>query len=115
MTLNNTNFKINIEEKMQTSIQQEEQVESKSNFMLKDGTQYFYKTKYQEALDIVLNLLEELPEEAKKGVAEVHFEDKNGNVAGRTGGTAITLFDFMAYDTETQKYILFHEVGYPNF
>lgn len=77
-----------------------------------DGTQFYYTEEYKEAFEIVLSMLQELPEEVKIGVAEIHFEGKNENIAGRTSGTTITLFDFMAYDTNIQKYILFHEVGH---
>ena len=77
-----------------------------------DGTMFYYKGNDQKAFDIVLNLLRELPENVKIGVAEIHFEGKNGNVAGRTGGTTITLYDFLSYDKETQRHILFHEVAH---
>lgn len=111
MAINNQ--KVNIEEIVKSpSIQQEQKVELGDFFAFYDGTMFYYKEKDQEAFDIVLNLLRELPENVKIGVAEIHFEGKNGNVAGRTGGTTITLYDFLSYDKETQRHILFHEVAH---
>jgi len=108
-----SNQKVNIEEIVKSpSIQQEEKVELRDFFSFYDGTMFYYKENDQEAFDIVLNLLRELPENVKIGVAEIHFEGKNGNVAGRTIGTTITLYDFLSYDKETQRHILFHEVAH---
>ena len=107
-----SNQKVNIEDIVKTSVQQEEKVELGSFFSFFDGTQFYYYESDKESFEIVLNLLRELPENVKIGVAEVHFEGKNGNVAGSTSGTTITLYDFLSYDKETQKHILYHEVAH---
>ena len=108
-----SNQKVNIDEIVKSpSIQQEEKVELGDFFAFYDGTMFYYKENDQEAFEIVLNLLRELPENVKKGVAEIHFEGKNGNVAGRTGGSTITLYDFLSYDEKTQRHIFYHEVGH---
>ena len=106
-----TNSEVNIEEIVKKpSIQQEEKVELGAFFAFYDGTKFYYYENNKKAFEIVLDMLRELPENVKIGVAEVHFEGQNGNVAGSTGGTTITLYDFMAYDAEIQKHILYHEV-----
>lgn len=79
-------------------------------FMLKNGIQYYYKGKDKEAVEIVEELLGELPENVLVGVKEIHFEGKNGNVLGSASGTIIKLYDFMNYDPNTQKDTLYHEV-----
>ena len=108
-----TQNEINIEDLVKSpSIQQEEKVELGDFFAFYDGTMFYYKENDQEAFNIVLNLLRELPENVKMGVAEIHFEGKNGNVAGTTSGTTIILYDFLSYDKETQRHILYHEVGH---
>ena len=106
-----SNQKVNIEDIVKRSIQlQEEKVELGAFFAFYDGTIFKYKENDKEAFDIVLALLRELPENVKIGVAEIHFEGKNGNVAGTTSGTTITLYDFLSYDKEVQRHILYHEV-----
>lgn len=79
-------------------------------FSLKNGIQYYYKGKDKEAVEIVENLLEELPDNVLIGVGEIHFEGENGDIAGTAGGSVITLYNFMSYSKSTQKDILYHEV-----
>ena len=108
-----TNSEVNIEEIVESpSIQLEEKVELGDFFAFYDGTMFYYKENDQEAFDIVLSMLRELPENVKIGAAEIHFEGKNGNIAGSTSGTTITLYDFLSYDEETQRHILYHEVAH---
>lgn len=108
-----TNSEVNIEEIVKKpSIQQEEKVELGAFFSFYDGTKFYYYENDKKAFEIVLDMLREIPENVKIGVAEVHFEGKNGNIAGTTSGTTITLYDFLSYDEEIQRHILYHEVGH---
>lgn len=97
-----------IEDRINQSIQNE----STDFFMLKNGVQYFYKGKDKEAVEIVTNLLDVLPENVLIGVGEIHLEGKNGKIAGVTRGSIITLYDFMSYNSSSQKDILYHEVAH---
>lgn len=105
-------IKVNNEVIIESSIQQIENVELGTFFILKNGTKFIYKEKDKEALKLVLEYLEDIPLEMKQGVKEIHFEDKKGDVAGVTKGTSITLYEFSAYDTSIQKHILYHEIGH---
>lgn len=105
-------IKVNNEEMLKPSIQQEGNVELGAFFMLKSGTKLLYEENDKEALKLVLKYLEDLPAEVKQGVKEIYFEDKKGDVAGVTKGDTITFYDFMVYDTATQKHILYHEIGH---
>lgn len=105
-------IKMNNEVIIESSIQQIENVELGTFFMFKNGTKFIYREKDKESLNLVLEYLNDLPEKVKQGVKEIHFEDKKGEVAGVTKGTSITLYDFSAYDTSTQRHILYHEIGH---
>lgn len=80
--------------------------------MLKNGTKFIYRETDKETLNLVLKYLEDLPLEVKQGIKKVYFEDKKGEIAGVTKGTSITLYDFLTYDTLTQRHILYHEIGH---
>lgn len=105
-------LKLNNEVIIESSIQQVENVELGTFFMLKNGTKFIYRETDKETLNLVLKYLEDLPLEVKQGIKEVYFEDKKGEIAGVTKGTSITLYDFFAYDTLTQRHILYHEIGH---
>ena len=105
-------IKMNNEVITESSIQQIENVELGTFFMLKNDIKFIYREKDNESLSLVLEYLNDLPEKVKQGVKEIHFEDKKGEVAGVTKGTSITLYDFSAYDTSTQRHILYHEIGH---
>ena len=87
-------IKVNNEVIIESSIQQIENVELGTFFMLKNDTKFIYREKDNESLSLVLEYLNDLPEKVKQGVKEIHFEDKKGEVAGVTKGTSITLYDF---------------------
>ena len=80
--------------------------------MLKNGTKFIYRETDKETLNLVLKYLEDLPLEVKQGIKEIYLEDRKGEIAGVTKGTSITLYDFLAYDTLTQRHILYHEIGH---
>lgn len=80
--------------------------------MLKNGTKFIYRETDKETLNLVLKYLEDLPLEVKQGIKEIYLEDRKGEIAGVTKGTSITLYDFFAYDTLTQRHILYHEIGH---
>ena len=104
--------KVNNEVIIDSSIQQVESVELGTFFMLKNDTKFIYREKDKESLILVLNYWNDLPINVKQGVNEIYFEDKRGDVAGVTKGTSITLYEFSAYDTSTQRHILYHEIGH---
>ena len=105
-------LKVNNEVIIESSIQQVENVELGTFFILKNDTKFIYREKDKESLNLVLDYWNDLPIKVKQGVKEIHFEDKKGDVAGVTKGTSITLYDFSAYDTLTQRHILYHEIGH---
>lgn len=111
LTFNNSDLNL-IPTKMEKYSVQQEQVESSTIFMLKNGIQFYYKSEDGQAVEIVNQLLEKLPSEFLIGVQRIDFEGKNGNVAGRTRGKDIILFDFMNYEIEAQKRILYHEIAH---
>ena len=104
--------KVNNEVIIESSIQQVENVELGTFFMLKNDTKFIYREKDKKSLNLVLKYWEDLPIKVKQGVKEIHFEDKKGEVAGVTKGTSITLYDFSAYNISTQRHILYHEIGH---
>lgn len=104
--------KVNNEAIIDSSIQQVENVELGTFFMLKNDTKFIYREKDKESLILVLNYWNDLPINVKQGVNEIYFEDKRGDVAGVTNGASITLYEFSAYDTSTQRHILYHEIGH---
>jgi len=106
------NLKVNNEVIIESSIQQVENVELGTFFILKNDTKFIYREKDKESLNLVLNYWNDLPINVKQGVKEIQFEDKKGDVAGITKGTSITLYDFSAYDISTQRHILYHEIGH---
>lgn len=110
MTINT--IKLNNEVIIESSIQQVENVELGTFFILKNDTKFIYREKDKEYLNLVLDYWNDLPIKVKRGVKEIHFEDKTGDVAGVTKGTSITLYNFGAYDTSTQRHILYHEIGH---
>lgn len=97
---------------MESSIQQVENVELGTFFMLKNGTKFIYRETDKETLNLVVKYLEDLPFEVKQGIKEIYLEDRKGEIAGVTKGTGITLYNFLAYDTLTQRHILYHEIGH---
>lgn len=105
-------LKVNNEVIIESSIQQIENVELGTFFMLKNDTKFIYREKDKKSLNLVLDYWNDLPKKVKQGVKEIYFEDKKGDVAGVTKGTSITLYDFSAYNTSTQKHILYHEIGH---
>lgn len=105
-------IKMNNEVIIESSIQQVENVELGTFFILKNDTKFIYREKDKESLNLVLNYWNDLPINVKQGVKEIQFEDKKGDVAGITKGTSITLYDFSAYDISTQRHILYHEIGH---
>lgn len=105
-------IKVNNEVILESSIQQVENVELGTFFMLKNGTKFVYKGTDKETLNLVLKYLDVLPLEVKQGVSEIYFEDRKGEVAGVTKGTSIMLYGYSAYDTSTQRHILYHEIGH---
>ena len=105
-------LKVNNEVIIESSIQQVENVELGTFFMLKNDTKFIYREKDKKSLNLVLKYWEDLPIKVKQGVKEIYFEDKKGDVAGVTKGTSITLYDFSAYNISTQKHILYHEIGH---
>lgn len=105
-------LKVNNEVIIQSSIQQIENVELGTFFMLKNGTKFIYRENDKESLNLVLEYMDNLPIEVKLGVKEIYFDDEKGDVAGVTKGSTITFYDFMAYDSLTQKHILYHEIGH---
>lgn len=107
-----SSIKMNNEVIIESSIQQVENVELGTFFMLKNDTKFIYREKDKKSLNLVLKYWEDLPIKVKQGVKEIYFEDKKGDVAGVTKGTSITLYDFSAYDTSTQRHILYHEIGH---
>ena len=104
--------KVNNEVIIESSIQQVENVELGTFFMLKNDTKFIYREKDKKSLNLVLDYWDDLPKKVKQGVKEIYFEDKKGDVAGVTKGTSITLYGFSAYNTSTQKHILYHEIGH---
>ena len=104
--------KMNNEVIKESSIQQIENVELGTFFILKNDIKFIYREKDNESLNLVLEYLNNLPVKVKQGIKEIHFEDKKGDVAGVTKGTSIILYDFSAYDTSTQRHILYHEIGH---
>lgn len=107
-----SSIKMNNEVIKESSIQQIENVELGTFFMLKNDTKFIYREKDKKSLNLVLKYWEDLPIKVKQGVKEIHFEDKKGEVAGVTKGTSITLYDFSAYNISTQRHILYHEIGH---
>ena len=107
-----SSIKMNNEVIKESSIQQVENVELGTFFILKNDTKFIYREKDNESLNLVLEYLNNLPVKVKQGIKEIHFEDKKGDVAGVTKGTSIILYDFSAYDTSTQRHILYHEIGH---
>ena len=107
-----SSIKMNIEVIKESSIQQIENVELGTFFILKNDIKFIYREKDNESLNLVLEYLNNLPVKVKQGIKEIHFEDKKGDVAGVTKGTSIILYDFSAYDTSTQRHILYHEIGH---
>ena len=105
-------LKVNNEVIIESSIQQVENVELGTFFILKNDIKFIYREKDNESLNLVLEYLNNLPVKVKQGIKEIHFEDKKGDVAGVTKGTSIILYDFSAYDTSTQRHILYHEIGH---
>lgn len=105
-------LKVNNEVIIQSSIQQIENVELGTFFMLKNGTKFIYRENDKESLNLVLEYMDNLPIEVKLGVKEIYFDDEKGDVAGVAKGDTITFYDFMAYDSLTQKHILYHEIGH---
>ena len=105
-------LKVNNEVIIESSIQQVENVELGTFFILKNDTKFIYREKDKESLNLVLDYWNDLPIKVKQGVKEIQFEDKKGDVAGVTKGTSITLYDFSAYDISTQRHILYHEIGH---
>ena len=103
---------VNNEVILQSSIQQIENVELGTFFISKNGTKFVFREKDKKSLNIVLDYLDDLPVQVKQGVKEIHFEDKNGNIAGVTKGNVITLYDYAAYNSSTQRDILYHEIGH---
>ena len=107
-----SSIKMNNEVIKEYSIQQIENVELGTFFILKNDIKFIYREKDNESLNLVLEYLNNLPVKVKQGIKEIHFEDKKGDVAGVTKGTSIILYDFSAYDTSTQRHILYHEIGH---
>lgn len=107
-----SSIKMNNEVIKESSIQQIENVELGTFFILKNDIKFIYREKDNESLNLVLEYLNNLPVKVKQGIKEIHFEDKKGDVAGVTKGTSIILYDFSAYDTSTQRHILYHEIGH---
>ena len=107
-----SSIKMNNEVIIESSIQQVENVELGTFFILKNDIKFIYREKDNESLNLVLEYLNNLPVKVKQGIKEIHFEDKKGDVAGVTKGTSIILYDFSAYDTSTQRHILYHEIGH---
>ncbi|MBO5179797.1 MAG: hypothetical protein J6B87_05585 [Clostridia bacterium] len=105
-------LKVNNEVIIESSIQQVENVELGTFFILKNDTKFIYREKDRDSLNLVLDYWNDLPIKVKQGVKEIQFEDKKGDVAGVTKGTSITLYDFSAYDISTQRHILYHEIGH---
>ena len=103
-----SSIKMNNEVIKEFSIQQIENVELGTFFILKNDIKFIYREKDNESLNLVLEYLNNLPVKVKQGIKEIHFEDKKGDVAGVTKGTSIILYDFSAYDTSTQRHILYH-------
>lgn len=61
----------------------------------------------------VNELLNELPDELKKGIKEIIlYSYDNDNIAGTTKDGVIKLYNFSKYNKTTQKYILYHEVAH---
>lgn len=110
MTISTT--KLNNEVIIESSIQQVENVELGNFFMLKNDIKFIYRKIDKKSLRYVLDYLDDLPLKAKQGINEIHFEYKNGEIAGVTKGAIITLYNFSAYDILTQRHILYHEIGH---
>ena len=80
---------------------------------LEDGISIKYTATNKKSVNKISKYLSFLPAEMKKGIKEIVLvPDKNGNVAGVTKSEIIYLYDYEQYDTSTQKYIIWHEVGH---
>ena len=108
MSLYNTGYVNMIEEQVVQPIREEKA----DFFTLRNGVQYIYKGKDKEMVEIVSDLIDQLPSELTMGVGEIHFEGKNGDTAGTACGSKIVLHDFESYSKNMQKHILYHEVAH---
>ena len=94
-------LKVNNEVIIQSSIQQIENVELGTFFMLKNGTKFIYRENDKESLNLVLEYMDNLPIEVKLGVKEIYFDDEKGDVAGVTKGSTITLYESLGAEIYT--------------
>ena len=80
---------------------------------LEEGISIKYTAANKKSVNKISKYLSFLPAEMKKGIEEIVLvPDKNGNVAGITKSEIIYLYAYEQYDTSTQKYIIWHEVGH---